>query len=75
MEAVARDYADKAFNEVGCKHLARTDLLWDDEAGEMYFLEINTIPGMTGTSLVPDAARVADISFEELVNDLIENNL
>jgi len=75
MEVVAKDYADKVFNEVGCRHLARTDLLWDDEAGEMYFLEINTIPGMTGTSLVPDAAREAGISFEELINNLIEDNL
>jgi len=75
METVARDYADKSFNEIGCKHVARTDLLWDDEVGEMYFLEINTIPGMTGTSLVPDAARIAGISFEELINDLIKDNL
>lgn len=75
MESVAKDYADRSFNEIGCKHLARTDLLWDDEVGEMYFLEINTIPGMTGTSLVPDAAREAGISFEKLINDLIKNNL
>ncbi len=75
IESKAKDYASKAFGEVGCKHLARTDLLWDDEADEMYFLEINTIPGMTATSLVPDAARVVGISFSELINDLIENNL
>ena len=75
IENIAKDYALKSFKEVGCRHLARTDLLWDNKANVMYFLEINTIPGMTGTSLVPDAAREAGISFDELINDLIKNNL
>ena len=75
IEDIAKDYALKSFNVVGCKHLARTDLIWNEKSGEVYFLEINTIPGMTGTSLVPDAAREAGISFEDLINGLIENNL
>ena len=75
MEIIAKDYALKAFNEIGCRHLARTDLLWDENTKIMYFLEINTIPGMTGTSLVPDAAREAGISFDELINKLIKNNI
>jgi D-alanine-D-alanine ligase len=75
MEIIAKDYALKAFNEIGCRHLARTDLLWDENTKIMYFLEINTIPGMTGTSLVPDAAREAGIPFDELINNLIKSNL
>jgi len=63
-----------AFDIIGCKDLSRVDFLLDKN-DELYFLEINTIPGMTSTSLVPDAARVAGISFEQLINDLIKNNL
>ena len=75
IESIAKNYAQKSFNEVGCSDLARTDLLWDEKTGEVYFLEINTIPGMTSTSLVPDAAREAGISFNKLINNLIENSL
>lgn len=74
VETIAKKYASKSFDEVGCRHLARTDLLWDDKVNEVYFLEINTIPGMTGTSLVPDAAREAGISFDKLINNLIKNS-
>lgn len=70
-----QQYALTAFNAVGCKDLARVDFLWDEENDQLYFLEINTIPGMTSTSLVPDAARTDGISFEDLVNDLIAQNL
>ncbi|MBI2822382.1 MAG: D-alanine--D-alanine ligase, partial [Acidobacteria bacterium] len=40
--------------------------------GEVYFLELNTIPGMTVTSLVPQSAAAAGYSFAELLNKLIE---
>jgi D-alanine-D-alanine ligase len=75
IEEKAKKYASKAFESVGCRDLARVDILYDEEDGEVYFLEINTIPGMTSMSLVPDAAREVGISFEKLINDLIENNL
>lgn len=71
----AQDYARKAFNTIGCKDLARVDILWDENSDQMYFLEINTIPGMTGTSLAPDAAREAGVSFDKLINGLIAQNL
>jgi D-alanine-D-alanine ligase len=45
------------------------------EDGTPYFLEINTTPGMTETSLVPDAARAAGIGFDKLVETLIEDVL
>ena len=40
--------------------------------GEIIVLELNTLPGMTATSLYPDAARAAGISFEDLVKCLVE---
>jgi D-alanine-D-alanine ligase len=55
---------------LGCRGVSRSDFIVD-AAGTPYFLETNTLPGMTGTSLVPDAARAAGISFEELVETLI----
>ncbi len=75
IEDLAKEYAQKIFEIVGCEDLARIDFLWDEKNDEMYFLEINTIPGMTATSLAPEAARAAGISFEQLINSLIENNL
>jgi D-alanine-D-alanine ligase len=42
------------------------------KAGEIYVLETNTIPGMTATSLLPQAARVAGLSFSRLLDQLID---
>jgi len=75
IEEKAKNYALRAFGAVGTKDLARIDMLYDESDEQVYFLEINTIPGMTSTSLVPDATYAAGISFEELINKLIENNL
>lgn len=63
------------YRAIGCKDLARADFIWDDKKNEFYFLEINTIPGMTDTSLVPQSARVAGISFSKLLDILIQNSL
>ena len=54
--------------------MARSDYIVDKN-GTPYFLEINTIPGMTETSLVPDAARAAGMGFEKLVETLVEQAL
>jgi D-alanine-D-alanine ligase len=61
----------KIFNAIGCKDLARADFIWDDKADVIYFLEINTIPGMTETSLVPQSAKVAGMEFGEFLDKLI----
>ncbi|XLQ20229.1 MAG: D-alanine--D-alanine ligase [Candidatus Moraniibacteriota bacterium] len=75
VEKIVKEYAEKSFDAIGCKDLARVDFLLDEKNEDVYFLEINTIPGMTSTSLVPDAAREAGIPFEQLINNLIGNNL
>ncbi len=59
-----------AFESIGCKGFARVDFRVKDN-GEIYCLEINTIPGMTGTSLVPKAAKAAGIEFPELVDRIV----
>jgi len=57
--------AVKAFNALGCEGFGRVDFRMN-EAGDAYCLEVNTIPGMTGTSLVPKAARQVGIEYSEL---------
>jgi D-alanine-D-alanine ligase len=56
----------EAFRVLGCRGWGRVDFLMD-ELGNAYFLEVNTSPGMTDHSLVPMAARVAGISYDQLV--------
>lgn len=73
---LARDYAEAeraaiaAFTAVGCQGYARVDMMVD-EAGVPWFVEINTLPGMTDTSDLPAQARAAGISYEELVETIL----
>jgi len=60
----------KAFAVPGCRGWGRVDLMLDT-AGNPYFLEVNTIPGMTDHSLVPMAARAAGFGFEDLVLNIL----
>lgn len=60
-----------AFEAIGCKGFARVDFKVTDK-GETFCLEINTLPGMTGTSLVPKAAKAAGIEFPELVDRIVK---
>ena len=66
----------KAHAALGCRGVSRTDFRYNDRAGEdgeLVCLEINTQPGMTETSLVPEQARYAGHSFEELVAWMVED--
>ena len=63
--------AIEAHHVLGCSGVSRSDFILDDE-GIGWILETNTIPGMTGTSLLPDAARVAGIPFPKLCTMLID---
>ena len=65
-ETELRAQALEAFKVLGCRGWGRVDFLMDEQ-GNAYFLEVNTSPGMTDHSLVPMAARVAGISYDELV--------
>jgi len=58
------------YNLMGCRGFSRIDFMLDKK-GQPYVLEVNTIPGMTEMSLVPDAARAAGLSFEELVEKIV----
>ncbi len=69
------DTAAKAHRLLGCRGASRSDFRWNDEQGEagIYLLEVNTQPGMTPLSLVPEQAKVRGISYGELVERLIED--
>ncbi len=61
------------YQELGCEGCARADFIVDD-LGRFFFLEINTIPGMTETSLIPKAAAKAGFNFENLVEKLLDSS-
>jgi D-alanine-D-alanine ligase len=58
----------EVFTLLGCSGFARVDMMLDSEVGELVVLEADTIPGLTETSLLPQAADAAGISFDELVH-------
>ena len=60
-----------AHRVLGCRHVSRTDIIVDAD-GNGWFLETNTIPGMTETSLLPKALRAAGKDFAEIVGSWIE---
>lgn len=64
--------AVRAHNVLGCHGVSRTDFILDTN-GDAWVLETNTLPGMTETSLLPDAARAAGINFPDLCKRLIES--
>ena len=59
---------------LGCRGASRSDFRWDPAQGEagLYLLEVNTQPGMTPLSLVPEQAKYRGISYEALVQRLID---
>ncbi len=73
-EAELHGLARKAFDVLGCKGWGRIDILLDD-TGNPYLLEANTLPGMTDHSLVPMAAKVAGIAFDDLVCRILEYSM
>lgn len=68
--ARAQDLAVRSYKSLGCRGAARVDLIAGQEG--MCVLEVNTIPGMTPTSLLPEAAKAVGISFARLLDMLIE---
>lgn len=68
--------SERAFEVLGCRGIARADFRYDDTTrspGELVMLEINTQPGMTPTSLVPEQAAFKGISFPDLVSWMVED--
>jgi D-alanine-D-alanine ligase len=69
--ARAQRLALDAYTLLGCHGVARVDLMLDEQSAELAVLETNSIPGMTETSLLPQAADAAGIGFDELVGRIL----
>ena len=65
----------KAFKSLGCSGWGRVDLIKSKNDGILSILEVNTVPGMTETSLVPKAARLAELSFNDLLVEIIKTSI
>jgi len=69
-----RELGRRAFQVLGCRGVARVDFRLDPE-GRPYCLEVNTVPGMTPTSLVPMAAKARGLSYDDVVARMLELGL
>jgi D-alanine-D-alanine ligase len=73
-EAELQALALAAFNSVGCRGWGRVDAMQDADE-KFYLLEVNTVPGMTGHSLVPMAATAAGLNFDQLIAAILNESL
>ncbi|MET0080773.1 MAG: D-alanine--D-alanine ligase, partial [Candidatus Thiodiazotropha lotti] len=73
-EALLLTLCRKAYEAVGVSGWGRVDLMLDEER-QPWLIEVNTVPGMTDHSLVPMAAKVAGIDFDELVMRILQTSL
>ena len=72
-DSISRQLANDAlliYKKIGCRHYARVDFLLSDNG--YYFLEINTLPGLTNTSLLPKSALKIGLKYKDLVIKIIE---
>lgn len=69
----AQALAVRAYQALGCAGMGRVDMI--ARGGDIVVLEVNTIPGMTATSLLPDAARAAGMLFPDLLDRIVKNAL
>lgn len=66
-----KQYAVKAHQILGCETYSRADFLLTED-GTPYILEVNTLPGMTPTSLFPDSAATVDITYEAMIEQFVQ---
>ena len=68
-------FSIKAHKSIGCNCVSRVDFRYDEQKQKIYLLEINTQPGLTECSLLPEMAKNKNISFFDLCEILIKNSL
>jgi D-alanine-D-alanine ligase len=69
--ARAQEMALAVYRLLGCHGVARVDLMLDSDSGELWVLETNVVPGLTETSLLPQAADAGGIGFDELIATIL----
>ncbi|MGO4290832.1 D-alanine--D-alanine ligase [Chitinophaga sp. RAB17] len=63
------------YNKLNCKGIVRADFIYEEESGKLYFLEINTMPGQSENSLVPQQVRAAGKTLQEFYGLLLEESM
>ena len=71
--AAALRQAELAHAAMGCRGVSRSDFRYDDVKDDLVLLEVNTQPGMTPTSLAPEQAAYAGMSYDDLVRWMVED--
>ncbi len=71
--ARAQQLAVAVYELLGCHGFARVDLMLEQDTGELWVLETNVVPGLTETSLLPQAADAAGLSFDELLERVLHS--
>ncbi len=71
--ARASEIALEVYSLLGCAGFARVDLMLDADSEDLYVLEADTIPGLTETSLLPQAADAVGIGFDELIERILSS--
>ena len=72
IQNIALEWAELAFKKLGCRGVARVDFRYDPKSSNLAMLELNTQPGMTDTSLIPEQAEYCGIQFNRLISKLLE---
>jgi len=67
----AQKYAVSAYQALGCRHFARIDMMVDQQEN-IYVLEANSIPGLTGESLSPKATKAAGMTYEQFIDHIVK---
>lgn len=72
LSGLVQETTRKIYSRIGCSGLVRIDYIYTEEG--LYFLEVNTIPGMTSASLVPKMVRAAGMQMTDFLTSIIEND-
>ena len=72
LTARAQAIALEVWRLFGCEGFGRVDMMLDEREGELYVLETNTVPGLTETSLLPQAAEADGLGFDALVDQIVK---
>lgn len=70
-----RETATVLYNKLNCKGITRVDFIYEEGSGKLYFLEINTMPGQSENSLVPQQVRAAGKTLQEFYGLLLEESM
>ena len=72
VKKLAFEWSERSYKFLNCRGIIRADFRYNEKSNELFMLEINTHPGMTQTSLIPEQAEFCGISFNDLIKIILE---